>query len=72
MKRFNIGIEITDAAAMRALAVQRHLAQGHSEADFTAAETVLWPEHPEAYWLTVIADSIGAGRGFRFVRAHQE
>ena len=69
MKRFNIGIEITDAAAMRALAVQRHLAQGHH---FTAAETVLWPEHPEAYWLTVIADSIGAGRGFRFVRAHQE
>ena len=49
MKRFNIGIEIIDAAAMRALAVQRHLAQGHSEADFTAAETVLWPEHPEAY-----------------------
>jgi hypothetical protein len=60
MKRFNIGIEITDAAAMRALAVQRHLAQGHGEADFTAAETVLWR-------LTVIADSIGAGRGFRFV-----
>jgi hypothetical protein len=54
MKRFNIGIEITEAAAMRALA------QGHGEADFTAAETVLWR-------LTVIADSIGAGRGFRFV-----
>ena len=39
MKRFNIGIEITDAAAMRDLAMQRHLAQGHSEADFIAAET---------------------------------
>jgi hypothetical protein len=25
MKRFTIGIEITDAAAMRALVVQRHL-----------------------------------------------
>ena len=72
MKRFNIGIEITDEAAMRALAVQRHLAQGHSEADFTAAEAVLWPEQLEAYWLTVIADSLGAARGFRFVRAHPE
>jgi hypothetical protein len=68
MMRFNIGVEITDAPAMRALALQRHLAQGHSEADFIAAETVLWPDQPEAYWLTVIADSLGSGRGFRFVR----
>ena len=28
MMRFNIGVEITDALAMRALALQRHLAQG--------------------------------------------
>ena len=67
---FNIGVEITDASAMRALAVQRHLAQGDSEADFIAAESVLWPDQPEAYWLTVIADSLGSGRGFRFVRTH--
>ena len=70
--RFNIGVEITDAPAMRSLALQRHLAQGHSEADFIAAEAVLWPDQPEAYWLTVIADSFGSGRGFRFVRTHQE
>ena len=37
MMRFNIGVEITDAPAMRALALQRHLAQGYSEADFIAA-----------------------------------
>lgn len=67
--RFNIGVEITDAPAMRALALQRHLAQGYSETDFIAAETV-WPDQPEAYWLTVIADSLGSGRGFRFVRTH--
>jgi hypothetical protein len=59
MMRFNIGVEITDAPAMRALALQRHLAQGYSE-----------PDQPEAYWLTVIADSLGSGRGFRFVRTH--
>jgi len=41
---FNIGVEITDASAMRALALQRHLAQGDSEADFIAAESVLWPD----------------------------
>ena len=70
--RFNIGVEITDAPAMRGLALQRHLAQGYSEADFIAAEAVLWPDQPEAYWLTVIADSLGSGRGFRFVRTHQE
>ena len=28
MMRFNIGVEITDALAMRTLALQRHLAQG--------------------------------------------
>jgi hypothetical protein len=67
---FNIGVQITDAAAMRALALQRHLAQGNSEADFIAAEIVLWPDQPEAYWLTVIADSLGLQRGFRFVRPH--
>jgi hypothetical protein len=72
MKQFNIGIEITDETAMRALGVQRHLAQGHSEADFIAAETVLWPDQVEAYWLTVIADRLGAGRGFRFVGEHPE
>ena len=71
MLRFNVGVEITDAPAMRALALQRHLTQGYSEADFTAAETVLWSDRPEAYWLTVIADSLGAGRGFRFVSAEQ-
>jgi hypothetical protein len=70
MMRFNIGVEITDALAMRALALQRHLAQGNSESDFIAAETVLWPDQPEAYWLTVIADTLGSGRGFRFVRPH--
>ena len=70
--RFNIGVEITDAPAMRGLALQRHLAQGNSEADFIAAEAVLWPDQPGAYWLTVIADSLGSGRGFRFVRTHQE
>jgi len=59
--RFNIGVEIVDALAMRALALQRHLAQGYSESDFIAA-----------YWLTVIADSLGSGRGFRFVRTHQQ
>ena len=68
--RFNIGVEITDAPAMRALALLRHLAQGYSEADFIAAEAILWPDQPEAYWLTVIADSLGSGRGFRFVRPH--
>ena len=68
-KRFNVGVEITDPAAMRAVALKCHLAQGYSEAHFTAAEHVLWPEQPEAYWLTVIADSLGAGRGFRFIRA---
>ena len=47
--RFNIGVEITDAPAMRALALQRHLAQGYSESDFIAAETVLWPDQPEAF-----------------------
>ena len=47
-------------------------AQGYSESDFIAAETVLWPDQPEAYWLTVIADSLGSGRGFRFVRTHQQ
>jgi hypothetical protein len=52
--------------------LQRHLAQGYSELDFIAAETVLWPDQPEAYWLTVIADSLGLGRGFRFVRTHQQ
>jgi hypothetical protein len=57
---------------MRAMALQRHLAQGNSEADFTAAETVLWPEQPEAYWLTPIAENLDAGRGFRFVRADRE
>jgi len=72
MMRFNIGVEIVDALAMRALALQRHLAQGYSESDFIAAETVLWPDQPEAYWLTVIADSLGSGRGFRFVRTHQQ
>jgi hypothetical protein len=36
------------------------------------AEVVLWPDQPEAYWLTVIADSLGSGRRFRFVRTHQE
>jgi hypothetical protein len=61
MKHFNIGVEITDPAAMRAMALKRHLAQGYSEADFTAAEHVLWPEQPEAYWLTVIADSLVQG-----------
>jgi hypothetical protein len=55
---------------MRALALQRHLAQGYSKADFNAAEAVLWPDQPEAYWLTVIVDSLGSGRGFRFVRTH--
>ena len=35
-----------------------------------AAETVLWPDQPEAYWLTVIADTLGSDRGFRFVRTH--
>ena len=69
---FNIGVEVTDAPAMRALALQRHLAQGYSKADFDAAEAVLWPDQPEAYWLTVIADSLGSGRGFRFVMTHQE
>jgi hypothetical protein len=39
---FNIGVEITNAPAMRALALQRHIA--HHEADFVAAETVLWPD----------------------------
>ena len=68
--RFNIGVEITDAPAMRALALQRHLAQGYGQADFIAAETVLWPDQPEAYWLTVIADSLGSSRGFRFVGTH--
>ena len=68
--RFNIGVEITDARAMRALALPRHRVQGYSEADFIAAETVLWPDQPEAYWLTVIADSLGSGLGFRFVRTH--
>jgi hypothetical protein len=70
MMRFNIGVEITDALAMRALALQRHLAQGNSESDFIAAETVLWPDQPEGYWLTVIADTLGSGRGFRFARPH--
>jgi hypothetical protein len=65
---FNIGVEITNAPAMRALALQRHIA--HHEADFVAAETVLWPDQPEAYWLTVIADSLGAERSFRFVTPH--
>jgi len=72
MMRFNIGVEITDALAMRALALQRHLAQGYSESDFIAAETVLWPDQPEAYWLTVIADTLGSDRGFRFVRMHEQ
>ena len=57
---------------MRAMALQRHLAQGNSEADFTAAQTVQWPEQPEAYWLTPIAENLDAGRGFRFVRADRE
>ena len=72
MKRFNIGVEITDPAAVRALALQCHLAQGYNKEDFFAAETVLWAEQPEAYWLTVIADSLGAGRGFRFVKTLHE
>jgi hypothetical protein len=38
MKRFNIGVEINDPAAMRTLALQRHVGQGYSEGDFTAAE----------------------------------
>jgi hypothetical protein len=67
---FNIGVEITNAPAMRALALQRHIAQGDREADFIAAEIILWPDQPEAYWLTVIADSLGLERGFRFVRPH--
>ena len=70
MRCFAIGVEITDPVAMRALALQRHRSQGNSEADFNAAEIVLWPDQPEAYWLTVIADSLGSGRGFRFVRTH--
>jgi hypothetical protein len=37
MMSFNIGVEITYALAMRALALQRHLAQGYSESDFIAA-----------------------------------
>jgi len=57
---------------MRGLALQCYLAQGYNADEFFAAETVLWPEQPEAYWLTVIADNLGAGRGFRFVGAHQE
>jgi hypothetical protein len=69
MRCFAIGVEITDPVAMRALALQRHRSQGNSEADFNAAEIVLWPDQPEAYWLTVIADSLGASRGFRFVSA---
>jgi hypothetical protein len=48
---FDIGVQITDVPAMRALALQRHLAEGNSEADFVAAEIVLWPDQPEAYWL---------------------
>jgi hypothetical protein len=72
MMRFNIGVEITDALAMRTLALRRHLAQGYSESDFIAAETVLWPDQPEAYWLTVIADTLGSDRGFRFVRTHEQ
>lgn len=67
---FNIGVEITDAKAMRASALQRHIAHGNPEADFVAAETILWPDQPEAYWLTVIADSLGSNRGFRFGRAY--
>jgi hypothetical protein len=38
-----------DYLAMRALALQRHRAQGNSEANFNAAEIVLWPSCRRAF-----------------------
>jgi hypothetical protein len=60
MKSFNLGVEVTDAVAMRALALQR---ARPSAGGLVAAEAVLWQDQAEAYWLTVIGDSLGAGRG---------